>query len=118
MAQTLPLIFIDIILLVLGQVLWKMGVSRIGVLQLDNVLTALTSPLIWTGIGLYGLATIIWLIVLSRANLSTVYPMQSMAYVFGMMGGIFFFGERVPIIGWVGIAFILLGVFLTSTGLK
>lgn len=116
--NTIILLLINVLLLVTGQITWKIGVSKIGNIGLANLFELLTSVQVWIGIALFGIATIVWLVLLSRENLSTIYPMGSIAYVLGMVGGILFFGEKVSAYGWVGALFIIVGVFLTSTGIK
>ncbi|NLX03396.1 MAG: hypothetical protein GXY40_12855 [Syntrophomonadaceae bacterium] len=118
MVKILLLLSLEIALLVWGQILWKTGVNQIGIVGLNNVMDLLISPYVWCGIAIYGLATLIWMFILSRANLSTVYPMQSLAYVFGLLAGIMLFGEKVTAAGWIGVLLIISGVFLTGIGLK
>lgn len=118
MIKTLLLLVSNIVLLAAGQILWKTGVNKIGVLNWSNICSILTSPFIWAGILLYIIATVFWLVVLSRASLSTVYPVQSLAYVLGVLGGIFVFGESISLAGWLGLVFIILGVSLTGIGLR
>jgi drug/metabolite transporter (DMT)-like permease len=118
MKNVVWLLMFQIILLVVGQIFWKMGVSRIGIIKFNNMMELLVSPYVWSGIVIYGLATIFWMAILSRASLSTVYPMQSLAYVFGIMAGVLLFEEKVTAVGWAGVFLIILGVFLTSSGLK
>ena len=118
LVKILLLLSLEIALLVWGQILWKTGVNQIGIVGLNNVMDLLISPYVWCGIAIYGLATLIWMFILSRANLSTVYPMQSLAYVFGLLAKIMLFGEKVTAAGWIGVLLIISGVFLTGIGLK
>lgn len=115
---TVLLLASQIALLVTGQVLWKTGVNRIGAISFHNLWDLVLSPYIWAGIAIYGIATVIWMVILSRANLSTVYPMQSLAYVFGLIAGIILFQEKVPATGWIGLLLIVSGVILTGLDLK
>ncbi|MDP4146928.1 MAG: hypothetical protein Q8936_21055, partial [Bacillota bacterium] len=61
------LIMVNIILLVIGQTLWKIGVSgdRLS-FNADSILKLISSPYIISGIILYSLATVIWLYILSK----------------------------------------------------
>ena len=100
--------------MVAGQSLWKIGLDRAGGMQLHNMFQLLTSPLIITGIMLYGAATIVWLAILSRLPLSVAYPLQSLAYVLGMFVAYYLFHETIPFHRWVGICVIIIGVFIVS----
>ena len=55
-------------------------------------------------------ATIIWMYILKRFELSVAYPLISISYVFGMLASVFIFKEVVPVTRWIGVAFIMIGV--------
>ena len=55
-------------------------------------------------------ATIIWMYILKRFELSVAYPLISISYVFGMLASVFIFKEVVPVARWIGVGFIILGV--------
>jgi len=116
MVTAYALLLLNIVLLVAGQTVWKIGLDRLGGLHLHNALQVAASPWIVSGILLYGLATLIWLAVLSRLPLSAAYPMQSLAYVFALLLAWLLFGEAVPPNRWIGTGIILAGVFVV--GLK
>lgn len=107
---------INVLLLVGGQLLWKMGMSQ----PYEGPLWrhALISPLIWAGLGLYGLATLLWLYVLARLPLAVAYPMQATAYVLGMVAARALLGEPVSATSWLGGLLILLGVGLVGLGAR
>jgi len=54
---------------------------------------ALTSPMVWLGLGLYGLSTLLWLWVLSRLDVSLAYPLVSLGFVVTMAVGVLWLGE-------------------------
>lgn len=107
-------LFANIVLLVTGQTVWKIGLERAGGLRLDNLLSVLFSPLILLGILIYGLATVLWLYVLSRVPLSLAYPLQSIAFLLGLVIAVLIFKESVPLNRWVGAAIILGGITVLS----
>lgn len=108
------LIFLNVILLVSGQVLWKLGLDRLGGLSLESWPRLLTSLPILGGLVIYAAATVVWFIVLSRTKLSLAYPLQSIAYILGMLAGLLVFKETVPPLSWLGVILILGGVTLIS----
>ena len=60
------------------------------------------------------LATLLWAFLLKHNDLSLVYPLTSLSYIFGILGGIIVFNETVPTLRWVGVILIMIGaVFLT-----
>jgi drug/metabolite transporter (DMT)-like permease len=107
-------LFFNILLLVVGQVVWKIGLEKVGGLGAHNALQVLFSPLILLGIAIYGVATVVWLYVLSRLPLSLAYPLQSLAYVFALLIAFFLFKEGIPVNRWIGAAVILAGITVMS----
>jgi len=55
-------------------------------------------------------ATIIWMYILKRFELSVAYPLISISYIFGMLASIFIFKEVVPFTRWIGVGLIMAGV--------
>ena len=54
---------------------------------------------------------LLWLVVLSMADVSWAVPMNAVEYLFVAMAAAFWLGERVLFSRWVGIVLIALGVF-------
>jgi drug/metabolite transporter (DMT)-like permease len=107
-------LLLNIVLLVAGQIVWKIGLEKSGGLHFDNALQVMFSPLILLGIFIYGAATVIWLYVLSRLPLSFAYPLQSFAYVFALLAAFILFKESIPPTRWIGTAVILAGIAVLS----
>ncbi|WP_200760910.1 DMT family transporter [Effusibacillus dendaii] len=107
-------LFINIVLLVLGQVFFKIGLERIGGVSLNNLWKAAASPAILIGLLLYVATTGLWFVILSRMPFSIAYPLQSLAYALGVAIAVFYFGETVPLIRWIGVFVILVGVILVA----
>jgi drug/metabolite transporter (DMT)-like permease len=107
-------LLLNIVLLVAGQIIWKIGLEKSGGLQLENALHVLLSPLILLGVFIYGIATVIWLYVLSRLPLSFAYPLQSFAYVFALLVAFVLFKESIPPTRWIGAFIILAGIAVLS----
>jgi len=112
--KTVLLILFNVVLLTSGQILWKMGLERAGGISVENMTRVIFSPLILAGLALYVVATVVWFVVLSRADLSFAYPLQSTAYVLGVIAAWLIFKEIVPPTRWLGVAVIIAGVALVS----
>ncbi len=107
------LLFINIIMLVSGQVLWKIGVSKMHLeLSPKGIIEAILNPYILGGGIVYVFATVIWLYLLSRAELSKIYPLQSLCYIFGAVAGVIFFKECFTLNKAFGLILILAGAGL------
>lgn len=104
---------LNVCLLVLGQLCWKIGMDRLRT-SAGALWQAAFSPLVWAGLVLYGLATVLWLFVLSRLPLSVAYPVQAIAYVLGLVMARIVLGDPVPPLAWLGSLLVLLGVGLIA----
>lgn len=107
------LILCNTCILVAGQFLWKYGMMK-TTFQLNplSIIKLLFSPFIFSGLVLYGVATILWLFILSRVPLSIAYPVQSIAYVLAVFGAYFIFHEPLSPTKIIGVILIILGVSL------
>lgn len=121
MAKSMLLILISISFVIVGQTCLKLGMTNIGELSfggLDGILSFLgkvaTSPLVMFGLFLYVVASMIWLVVLSRVDLSFALPMMALSYVGVLIISHFCLNENVTPLRWLGVAVICCGVFLLS----
>jgi len=114
--MTYLLIFCNIILLVAGQMIWKHGMTEFSYNGIIHLIKFAFTPYILGGLILYGIATIIWLYLLKTAEFSLIYPLQSLAYIIGVIIAFILFKEQVSLIRWCGIATIFLGVFIVAKG--
>ena len=121
MFKSLILIFINILIGSVGQLMFKSGmmqVGRIGVGEISRPLATLgmvfTNPYILLALPLYAAALIMWLIVLSRLQLSFAYPFLSMAYVVNALLAQAILGEHISLLRWVAIGLICSGVIVMT----
>jgi len=116
----LVLILVDVILNVTGQLSLKYGMSKMGnfALSLSTLppvfLRAATNLYVLFGLVCYGLGFMVWLIVLSKAEVSYAYPLISLGYVFTAILARAMFGEAVGVTRMAGIMITCLGVFLIA----
>lgn len=103
------------LMLSVGQVCWKIGLQQEGFsLTRTGILGLVGSWQIWAGFILFGVATLLWFDVLSKAPLSLAYPLMSLSYVFGLLAAKYYFGESVSPMRWTGVFLICLGVALVA----
>jgi drug/metabolite transporter (DMT)-like permease len=116
----LVLILLDVILNVTGQLSLKYGMSKMGNFALSVTtlppvfLRAATNLYVLFGLMCYGLGFMVWLIVLSKAEVSYAYPLISLGYVFTAILARAMFGEAVGATRMAGIVITCLGVFLIA----
>ena len=119
MIDFLIIVLICVIMGSFGQIYMKMGLKETGGIELNQLITSklftiIFNKYVFTGVVLYLLATLLWFVVLSKAELSFAYPLISLGYVLTAVLAIFYFQENVTLIRWLGIVLILSGVFLIT----
>jgi drug/metabolite transporter (DMT)-like permease len=112
----LPSVFLGVI----GQLLLKRGMMAMGPLSLTDgnvislVWSIFTNPWVITGLALYVSGTLFWLIALSRADLSFVYPFATLSMALIIISSHFIFGETISGLRLVGISTIVVGVLIVA----
>jgi len=116
----LGLILIGVLLNAGAQILLKMGMRHIGhfTFTVNNFFPiawqVTLSPWIIFGIACYVISMLVWLLVLSRTDVSIAYPMVSLGYVISAIAAYFLLGEHVTLMRMTGIFIILFGVYLVA----
>lgn len=114
------LVFICVILVVAGQILLKYGMLRIGPIALNPeqfsmlLKKAISSPFIISGLALYFISALGWLVVISREELSSVQPLTALVYIFIVFFSWLLFKEDVGLVRILGVIAIAIGVFLVA----
>jgi multidrug transporter EmrE-like cation transporter len=109
------LILTSVVLGAAGQLAMKQGMSRFGaVLSLAPgvVWRMLWQPFVLVGLALYGVAAVLWLVVLSRVQLSVAYPMLALGYVIVLGCSWLVFHEPLSLAKVVAVLLICSGVVL------
>ena len=86
--------------------------SFLGAIQF--VQAVIPSVYLWVGLLSVIVIFIIWSTVLSRVDLSVAVPVCSFSYITVPLVSAIFFHEKVSVLRWGGIGFILVGVILVS----
>ncbi|MGZ5008896.1 MAG: SMR family transporter, partial [Methylobacter sp.] len=71
-------------------------------------------PFLWIGLICYGISVIVWILALSRVDVSIAYPMLSMGYVVNAFAAWQLFGETMNPTRLIGIGIVLLGVYVLA----
>jgi drug/metabolite transporter (DMT)-like permease len=115
------LLFFNVLLTVMGQILFKHGMNTVGRINsvrdaLEKLTQAFLNPYVLSGIAIYGFTTLVWLVILSRVKLSIAYPMLSSGYVLSILFSWMLFKESIPKIRMIGALIICIGVYLVAQG--
>lgn len=114
----------SVTLMATAQVLQKLGLGNVNLIgdsivkTLFNIVRAMFTPRVLTGLFLYVISAFLWILVLSKVRLSVAYPMLSISYFLVVILSATVLKERV---NWklagLGLFFISAGVSFIGFGL-
>jgi len=114
------LVMTGVLLNAVAQLALKASVSETGVINLDmqslfSTAGSLAANLwLWLGLLCYAVSVVVWLLALSRVDVSIAYPMLSVGYIVNAIAAWQLFGEPMNIGKVVGIGIIILGVYVLA----
>lgn len=87
-------------------------------LKLNNLFSigsaVVFNPYVLAGLTCYVVSVALWLMVLSRVEVSYAYPLLSVGYIVTALAGWLVFGESMTPVRWAGISVICCGVWLIT----
>ncbi|MFT5589297.1 MAG: multidrug transporter EmrE-like cation transporter [Bradyrhizobium sp.] len=117
---TFGFILTGICLNAIAQLLLKAGTNAVGAIHLtaDNwfptgIKLATQLPILG-GLTCYVVSVLVWIIGLSRVDVTIAYPMLSLGYIINALGAWYFLGEIVSMQRLLGIGVIIVGVILLA----
>ena len=120
MNRYIPLILAGVLLNAVAQIFIKHGMLTIGnfAFILKNLipigLKVAVNPYVLSGMACYAVSIVVWLMVLSRVDVSYAYPLLSIGYIATAVAGKILFGETLGFDRCTGILVICIGVYLVT----
>lgn len=117
---TIGVIITSVLLNCMAQLCMKKGMMMVGEIigGLHGFATMIprmaTNIYLWISAGCYLISIVLWLVVLSKVDVSYAYPFLSIGYILSAVVGYFVFHEAVTPIRISGIIVICIGVVLIS----
>jgi len=114
------LVLTGVLLNAAAQLLLKAGTNAVGhfAFSRENILPVgwqmATEPHILGGLTCYAVSVVVWIMALSRVEVSIAYPMLSIGYVVNAIAAWWLFGEAVTITRLTGIGIIIVGVYIVA----
>lgn len=114
------LILLGVLLNAGAQIMLKSGMSQIGHFDFSmaNLIPigykVIGNPPIITGLSMYVMSVAVWLLVLSRVQVSFAYPMLSIGYIVNAIAAYYLFGEPLTSMRIFGMFVIIAGVYLVA----
>ena len=118
--QTFGFIFTGIMLNALAQLLLKAGTNAVGAIHLESgtllptaVKLATQLPILG-GLACYVVSLVVWIIGLSRVDVTIAYPLLSIGYIVNAIGAWYFLGEAMSAQRMLAVGVIIVGVALLA----
>jgi multidrug transporter EmrE-like cation transporter len=117
---TFGFLFTGILLNAVAQLLLKAGTKAVGAIHLTaenwfatGIKLASQLPILG-GLSCYVISVVVWIIGLSRVDVTIAYPLLSLGYIVNAIGAWYFLGEAVSAQRIVAIVIIIGGVALLT----
>jgi drug/metabolite transporter (DMT)-like permease len=121
MVKVLLILFIGLVFESTGIVLLKKGITRIGEVkavqaaEIARVVKAgATNPQVLLGVFFEALFFVCLLILMAKSEISFLWPLTALSFVFATFAAVWFLHERVSGVRWAGVVLIMIGAALIS----
>ena len=121
MAKLLLILIIGLVFESAGVVLLKKGISEVGEIKeirpaeiVRIIKLGVTRPSVLLGVFFEALFFASLLILMSKADISLLWPLTGLSFVMATFAAIIFLGEKVTPLRWAGVVLIMLGAALIS----
>jgi uncharacterized membrane protein len=121
MAKLLLILLIGLVFESTGVVLLKKGMTQVGEVkginrqEIVRVMKAgLTNPQIFLGVFFEALFFACLLVLMSRSDISFLWPLTGLSFVFATLAAMLFLHEEVSSVRWAGVVLIMIGAVLIS----
>jgi multidrug transporter EmrE-like cation transporter len=118
--KSVGIVLVVVLMGALAQLLMKTGVNSVTSQSTQEPISLLflwrllNNLAIWAALFLYASGLAAWMLVLSRLPLNFAYSFQALTYFLVPLGASWFLGESIPLLRWVGIAIICLGILIVG----
>jgi drug/metabolite transporter (DMT)-like permease len=121
MTKLLLILMVGLVFESAGVVLLKKGMTEVGEVKQVNrheiarvIKAGLTNPQIILGVFFEALFFVCLLILMSRSDISFLWPLTGLSFVFATLAAMWFLHEQVSSVRWLGVVLIMIGAALIS----
>jgi drug/metabolite transporter (DMT)-like permease len=121
MAKMLLILFIGLTFESTGVVLLKKGMTQVGEIRLTSageivraVKAGVTNSQVLLGVFFEALFFACLLILMSKSDISFLWPLTALSFVFATLAAMVFLHEQVSAVRWAGVVLIMLGAAFIS----
>ena len=121
MIKIILFVAVSTLLSAIGQIFFKTASNRARPIHSNSVhayrryfIQMIRTPWIWAGLSLMTVALALWIIAVAQGDLSLVYPMGSLYYIFVLILASSILGEKPDKMKILGTLFIFIGIALIA----
>jgi len=119
-ASTFALVVTGVLLNAAAQLALKASVRDTGAIEISasaaipTAVRLASEPWLWFGLTCYVVSVVVWILALSRVDVSIAYPMLSLGYIVNALAAWAWLGEAMNIEKVAGIGIIIVGVYVLA----
>jgi len=114
--QEFVLLLVSVLISTAGQFCLKIGANKLGRVNIGNAINhianIITTPELLIGLTCYAIGAVVYILLLTRVNLSVAGPSISVGYIFSVLLGYWILKEPISLMRLFGLSFIVVGVIL------
>ncbi len=121
MIKLLLILLVGLVFESTGVVLLKKGIAQVGEIKQVNaaevarvVRAGATNPIVLAGVFFEALFFGCLLVLMSKSDISFLWPLTGLSFVFATIAAILFLQEKVTSVRWAGVVLIMIGAGLIS----
>ncbi len=121
MVKLLAILLVGLVFESTGVVLLKKGMTQVGAVEAVSVgevirvvKAGVTNPQVILGVFFEALFFACLLILMSKSDISFLWPLTALSFVFATLAAMLFLHESVSAVRWAGVVFIMIGAALIS----
>lgn len=121
MTKLISILLVGLVFESTGVILLKKGITHIGEIHGYNaaeifrvVKAGVISPQILLGVFFEALFFVCLLILMSKSDISFLWPLTALSFVFATFAAMIFLDEKVSIVRWAGVVLIMIGAAFIS----
>src|SRR5205809_3529221 len=121
MAKLLLILLVGLVFEAAGVVLLKKGINQIG--EVRKIVPAevfhitkagAVNPTVLLGVFFEALFFACLLVLMSKSDITFLWPLTALSFVMTTFAALIFLGEKVSLVRWAGVVFIMIGAALIS----
>ena len=113
--QLLSFVFVPILLTSSGEFVLKHELNNLTITpDFQGLLQLITSPFIVLSVSLIVCGGLLWLVAMTKFQISYIYPFLSLNYVIIFLGSGLILGEEIPLKRAIALTLVVLGLLVIS----